>query len=340
MNYWRLVHRASEEIKASVLIGKCCGVAEGVNAFHAKLDGQVMVRNGYVETKAVRNRLLRKHEAVMEYLENVLGSFLATYDYKALLPDVPKGMQNKLWICWWQGLDNAPEIVRACIESVKRHAAGREVILITDENVNEYVEFPDWIVNLDSRGVLSKTHISDLLRLELLAKYGGLWLDATFFCCRDLSDQVYNAPVFSIKRPDYFHGSIASGYFANYSLGCDKSHRRVFATVRDLFYEYWRRQSFLIDYLLTDYLIVLAERHDPWIKSSIDAIHPNNSACDELIKVLDQPFNDELWREFSKKTDLFKLTWKQDFSKQIGKDDSFYGALLKNRLSLQMETAN
>lgn len=45
-------------------------------------------------------------------------------------------------MCWWQGLDNAPEIVKACVDSVRRNAGNREVIIITDKNVREYVSFP------------------------------------------------------------------------------------------------------------------------------------------------------------------------------------------------------
>ena len=36
-------------------------------------------------------------------------------------------------------------------------------------------------VTIDS-GQITKTHLSDLLRLELLIRYGGTWIDATVFC--------------------------------------------------------------------------------------------------------------------------------------------------------------
>lgn len=37
----RLVHRAMEEVKASVSIGRVCGFSDGINAFRAKLDLQI-----------------------------------------------------------------------------------------------------------------------------------------------------------------------------------------------------------------------------------------------------------------------------------------------------------
>lgn len=325
----RLAHRAAEEIKASAVLGSQCGLKEGVNAFRAKLDLQIMNRNGYKEPPTVRKRLMRKHEAVMAYLEQLLGDYVEAYDYRAPLPDIPKDRENKIWMCWWQGIDNAPEIVKACVSSVQRHSAGREVIIITSDNVNDYASIPEWFLDKVNSGVISRTHLSDLLRFSLLAQYGGIWLDATFYCCRDLSSPVYSAPVFSIKRPDYLHGSIASGYFANYSLGCDDAHRGVFAAFRDFFLEYWSRNDYLIDYLLSDYLIVLAGRHDERTKDSIAAIEPNNPMCDELFKILGKPFDADEWNRLKADTDLFKLTWKQSFPIDCSGRETFYGKLLK-----------
>lgn len=123
-NLKRIVHRASEEIYASRMIAKETSWREGLNAFRAKLDIQVMKHNGYRESDAVKARLLRKHEAVLQYLENKFGDFYAAYDYQASLPEVDPALKNKIWMCWWQGLDTAPEIVKACIESVRRNAGG------------------------------------------------------------------------------------------------------------------------------------------------------------------------------------------------------------------------
>lgn len=331
-NIRRLIHRTAEEVKSSAAIGRACGLAEGINTFLAKLDLQVMNRNGFAESPVVRSRLVRKHEAVMAYLEKLMGDYADNYDFGADLPPVPHGMGGKIWMCWWQGLENAPEIVRACVDSVRKNAAGREVVVITDENLGEYAQLPDLLIELRQKGILSRTHISDYLRLDLLSRYGGIWLDATFFCCRALESGVYDAPLFSIKRPDYLHGSIAGGYFANYSLGCDDEHRFVFAAIRDLFLEYWRRNDYLVDYLLTDYLIVMAQRHCSDIAEAFAAIEPNNLACDELFKVLGESYDEVKWQHLSSATDLFKLTWKKSFPREAEGQATVYYALVSGGL--------
>ena len=92
----RIVHRTFEEIHASRMIAKETSFSEGINAFRAKLDIQVMNHNGYQESDAVKARLLRKHEAVLRYLENRFGDYYASYDYDAPLPPIDPDRSNKI----------------------------------------------------------------------------------------------------------------------------------------------------------------------------------------------------------------------------------------------------
>lgn len=325
----RLLHRSFEETRSCFAIGRQTGLGEGLNAFRVKLD---IHKPDFQETPAVKQRLARKHAAVIEYLERTMGDYFTQYDYSRRLPPVPKGRQDKIWVCWWQGMDHTPEIVRACYRSICEHAGHRDVVVITEHNLDDYVQFPSWLIDKYHAGIISRTHIADLLRLELLARYGGLWLDSTFLCCGTLDDPIYRAPLFSIKRPDYGHVSVASGYFANYSLGCDDAHRSVFATIRDYELEYWRRFDFLVDYLLTDYLIVLAEQHDNQIQRAFDSIKPNNPHCDDLFAYLGKPYDEHLWSEFRRDTALFKLSWKYSYPTKLGGHPTFYNLLMKGAL--------
>lgn len=90
--------------------------------------------------------------------------------------------RRKVWICWFQGMDSAPEIVKRCYASVRENITDREVVLLTEENYREYASFPQEIQNKIDCGIIKGAHMSDLLRLELLQKYGGTWIDATVFC--------------------------------------------------------------------------------------------------------------------------------------------------------------
>ena len=55
--------------------------------------------------------------------------------------------RRKVWICWFQGMDSAPEIVKRCYASVRENITDREVVLLTEENYREYASFPQEIQN-------------------------------------------------------------------------------------------------------------------------------------------------------------------------------------------------
>lgn len=312
-NIKRIAHRIGEELHSTAEIARLTSWREGLETLIAKADIQIMNHNGYKEPPAVRKRLVRKHEIVMKYFEKRYGQFCDQYDYDAPMPPSDPALEGKIWVCWWQGLENAPLIVQRCVESIKRNAGDREVIVITDKNYEQYVHIPDWVKKKQKAGIITRTNLSDLLRLSLLAEHGGLWLDSTFYCTGPLENMVFTHPLWSIKRPDYLHCSIAQGYFAGYSLACDTEHRWVFRAIRDLFLEYWKTNDFMVDYLMVDYLIAMSQRHCFKLKEVFDTVEPNNSRCDDLYKVLGETYNGGVWNELISQTSLFKLTWKQSF---------------------------
>lgn len=147
------------------------------------------------------------------------------------------------------------------------------------------------------------------------------------------AEELPDLPMWSIKRLDYLHASVACGMFAGYSLACDAARRRPFVVARDFFLEYWRKSDRLIDYLLVDYLIVLAQRHDPAIAAAFATIEPNNPRCDDLISLLDKPFDRRVWDDLNSNTRLFKLTWKQEFQQCLDGMKTFYGLVLDRALN-------
>lgn len=329
MKFRRLIKRTAEEIGATIRIAKVMPWREALNTFRAKIDIQKMVRNGYRESPTAKKRLLKKHATMIRYFEKTFGDFLSTYQLVVPAPESNSSDQT-IWICWWQGLENAPDVVKACVESIRRNAGNHPIVIITEENYREYVDIPAWVEKKRKQGIISRTNFSDLLRFSLLAKHGGLWLDATFFCCGNL-DSCFQGDVWSIKRPDYLHCSVACGMFAGYSLRCSYGARWIFAPMRDYFLHYWENNDRLIDYLLVDYMVVLAEKQYPAIANYFDQIPPNNPMCDELCNLLNQKYDEEQWRKLSETTILFKLTWKQNFSSY----NTFFERVLSGELRRQ-----
>lgn len=331
-NFKRIVHRSMEELNATMKIAKVTSWKNAMVTLIAKVDLQIMsLKKGYYESPRIKKHLTNKHKIMIDYYERTFSEFFENYSYNSNTIYDNAGMSDCIWVCWWQGLDNAPEIVKRCVESIRRNAGSHRVIILTDENYKDYVHIPKWIEEKRKKGIITKTNYSDLLRLCLLAEHGGMWLDATFYCTQCL-DEYFNLPLWSIKRPDYAHASVASGYFAGYSLLCDSSHRWIFQIIRDFFLNYWKNNDDMVDYLMIDYMIVLAQQKDREIEEAFKKIPPNNPCCDELYNILGEPFDELTWKNLKKETSLFKLSWKHEFPKEKNGIETFYGNLLNGCL--------
>lgn len=121
---------------------------------------------------------LKVYQKVRKKYWQTLRDFDAMYKEPAL----SQKPAQRVWICWMQGIENAPELVQRCYASIKEHVTDREIVLITAENRKKYVELPDYIEEKYAKGIITHTHFSDILRVTLLAKHGGTWIDATVFC--------------------------------------------------------------------------------------------------------------------------------------------------------------
>jgi len=73
-----------------------------------------------------------------------------------------------VWVCWLQGMENAPEIVKQCIASVKQHMPKYEVRVLTADNIFEFVTLPEHVIRKYINGTITFTHFSDILRTALL----------------------------------------------------------------------------------------------------------------------------------------------------------------------------
>lgn len=326
MGFKRVVKRSLEELRATFRIAKVTSLRKAIVTFKGKIVIQKMARTNLVEKPRYKKILLKKHEVMNEYFDKTFKQFISNYQFTEDVEEGDAEYSNNIWICWFQGIENAPEIVKTCVNSIRHNSGGHNVVILTEDNYKNYVDIPLDILEKKKKGLISRTIFSDILRTSLLAKHGGMWIDSTFFATGDIS-QYFELPVWSIKRPDYLHCSVACGDFANYSLYCDYQHRYIFRIISDFLIRYWRTNDILIDYLTTDYIIKLILNHYAEIKSVFDDIPSNNPLCDELCKVLNDKFDQTIYDSLIKDTNLFKLTWKTQFKK----DGTFYEFIIHKK---------
>lgn len=117
---------------------------------------------------------------------------------------------KKIWMYWAQGWEDAPILIKLCRDSWIRHNPGWEVVQLSLQNVNEYMQLP---YSLEGKEVPYPAY-SDIVRMRLLSVYGGVWADATTFCSAPLDTwlpSVMQSGFFAFEKPKT---TIASWFLA------------------------------------------------------------------------------------------------------------------------------
>ncbi|MDL4915469.1 MAG: capsular polysaccharide synthesis protein [Enterobacterales bacterium endosymbiont of Blomia tropicalis] len=119
----------------------------------------------------------KKHSAVIapeydpEQEENVV-----LLSQQKSLPDIPK----KVWM-YWHG-EQLPKSMKLNIKKLRQDNADHEINLITQRTLSQWL--PD--LNFISSD-LTLAHKSDIIRLELLQRYGGIGIDCSTLLFENLS---------------------------------------------------------------------------------------------------------------------------------------------------------
>ncbi|GAX05140.1 capsular polysaccharide synthesis protein [Secundilactobacillus pentosiphilus] len=252
---------------------------------------------------------LRKDEIVLEFLKRNYGE-VQVDDSISIQTSSPN-----IWVFWYQGEKQMPDLVRATYSSVKKHSNGHKVILITKDNIETYTHFPELLKNKVKEGSISIAQYSDIIRATLLSTYGGLWLDATVFVKKDIPEDIFRKNIFTIKNnPNkedaLFYISVAHLRWTTYVLGGVANHP-LFNYMKTVLIEYNCREKSLIDYLLVDYTIELAMEKSSKIKKDIDNIPISNTNKEELVNCLFAKFPDKKTKSIlESNTIFFKLSYK------------------------------
>ena len=248
--------------------------------------------------------------------------------------DVSKKLEssNIIWAMWWQGEDNIPEIVKACFASIRRHCGTHEFKIITKENFHDYVDLPEHILQKADAGIITLTHLSDIIRFYLLSHYGGMWIDATFLVTSDIPDEIFEYDYYTVRHKKDFGNYCVSLDRWSTNLQAGKKNNPLCSFCYDFWIEYWKKKDILIDYVLSDYIIEIAYQELSECKRLLDGVPLNNPEKETLEPLLNLPFDSQIFESLKGSTIFFKLTYKQIFKKEITGMQTFYGKILEENL--------
>lgn len=279
-----------------------------------------------------------KYTKAIEYFNKY---FYAVKNYTKI--QTSNKFQNKIWQLWLQGKDNMPSIVQKCTQSVAKYHEN-DIIFLTEENLKDYIELPDYIWEKYKKGIIPYANFSDIIRLYLLAKYGGCWVDSTIYLTNKIPNDILNAKFFSFKTiaskafkeiktlkqfkllSNYLNQviTIESPYFLEAKAGSE-----IINAVFNFFMEYWKYENSLFEYLMIDKAFILAVLNNEKCKEEFFNA-PNYTMENTLLLqgALFDKFNNEEFEEIKSLTPIHKLTHK-NLKRDVYKD-SYLKYLLNN----------
>lgn len=230
-----------------------------------------------------------------------------------------------IWFCWLQGIENAPEIVKKCYASI-RQIKGYQVVLITNDNIKDYIDLPEFINEKYKKGIIGNAHFSDIVRLELLIRHGGTWIDSTVFCSeKNVPDYYLESDlfVFRISKPGVDGHYVSS---SNWFISAKKNNK-ILRLTRDLLYEYWKKHNSVIDYFIFHYFFELALEAYPEEERRIPPV--SSEAPHVLLLRLFDEYDEKIYGTIMNQTCFHKLTYKFDKSDTL-KENTYYRHLMND----------
>lgn len=226
--------------------------------------------------------------------------------YKNITISNQNKSSNKIWIFWYQGLENAPLVIKKNILTIKHYCKDREIVILTKDNICEYYDMPNFIRNKINNNQITITYLSDILRMNLLKKYGGFWMDATMF----LTDNpLKNNDFYTIKFHTDEETSISKCLWVIGFIG--GQNQLFYDFMVDFFNDYWSKEELVIDYFMTDYVIRIAYDNIKLIKDVFDKVDYNNKDLFKLQTIINNKYDDKVWKELVKNNQVHRLTYKE-----------------------------
>jgi hypothetical protein len=283
-------------------------------------------------------------DAVAKFWQTTLDDYekgkISSYEVIVNRPDLVG--KKIIWQYWAQGIENAPDFVKFCFSSVERYKGDYEVIRITDNTLEDYLIFPEFVKQKRLTKVFKPVFFSDLLRVSLIKNYGGVWLDASVVLTDYLPSQFTQQSFFMFSRDSnsknkewglkadkcYFNwdDQFKVRYLSSILFGTP--HSKVSQYLQDLLLYFWEKQETIPHYFF--YQILINElKQGKWVEFEypiIDDTFPHLMQFD-----MNKTFNPVRFDEILKSSSLHKLSYhKQLLENDKNGSPTFYG-YLKNQ---------
>ena len=238
--------------------------------------------------------------------------------------DCFKSLEHKdskiIWQYWHQGIENAPEIIKKCTDSIQKFHPEYEIKILSFDTIKDFVEIPDKFYKLLEEKKIPIAIFSDILRLNLLSKYGGMWIDSTIFLTGRIPDDILNSDFFVLKRDPKNDASrnAMSCFFIKSS-----SSNIWLNLIKEAIEQYWNENNYLINYFIFEHFsTMLAYYNNEMLQKWEEIPYYDMRKTGLFQKIIFDEFDFEKYNEIISQPNIHKLTYK-NCPKEI-KENSYY----------------
>ena len=234
------------EHKLMTILGIPIRMSKDKSRFATKLS---MFLKGHVINPPWASRLERRRrrgEAISKAVERYLDKYVSAFDNVPEDNDLTSQEKERIFSIWFQGQEVAPELVKACWRSVRTHCS-QELIVLDQNSISDWIQLPEFVLRKWKEGKIRPAHFADICRIELLYKYGGLWLDATDYVFAPIPQWLMDQDFFVFMSGERQRGSYS--YIQNCFIRGRKGNYLLKAW-REAVLAYWQHEDSTIDYFV------------------------------------------------------------------------------------------
>lgn len=201
--------------------------------------------------------------------------------------------------------------IQVCYNSLKRSLPEYEIRVIDAENWKKFIELPEYIERKWKKKQIPPALFSDLLRLQLLIKYGGTWIDSTVLCTEFKGSKVkefkkyLEADLFLFQyTPESTTRDIS---ISNWFISAH-SNNEVLETLRDMLFAYWKDYNCTLDYYIFHLFFKIVAEEYPEQIAAMPYGYSMNSLV--LLHHWDETFEHKKWEKLTEIVCFHKLAFR------------------------------
>lgn len=159
-------------------------------------------------------------------------------------PVIRNDSEERIFTLWLQGEEQAPDIVKSCFASIRKHCT-QPLVILDGKSIFDWITLPETIVEKYRAGKIKPAHFADICRVELLHTYGGYWLDSTCYVSAPIPAWITEHDFFVFMAGEKVHGNYS--FIQNCFIRARKGSYLLEAW-RAMILDYWLHEDRRVDY--------------------------------------------------------------------------------------------